>query len=113
MTRSILMAFSLFFPLYISATGEKLFPPFFPILQGYLFPLGFLLTCLSISLGGTTPGAQNTVHRFWLSDGGIGGGARYWGLACRQKGPARATRIFRGTAFQWRRWVRSCTSTAP
>ena len=54
MTRSILMAFSLFFLLYISATGEKLSPPFFPILQGYLFPLGFLLTCLSISLGGTT-----------------------------------------------------------
>ena len=61
MTRSILMAFSLFFLLYISATGEKLSPPFFPILQGYLFPLGFLLTCLSISLGGTTPDAQNTV----------------------------------------------------
>jgi hypothetical protein len=62
MTRSILMAFSLFFPLYISATGEKLTPPpFFPILQGYLFPLGFLLTSLSISLGGITPDAQNTV----------------------------------------------------
>jgi hypothetical protein len=30
MTRSILMAFSLFFPLYISATGEKLTPPVLP-----------------------------------------------------------------------------------
>ncbi len=96
MTRSILMAFSLFFPLYISATGEKLFPPFFPILQGYLFPLGFLLTCLSISLGGTTPGAQNTVHRFWLSDGGIGGGCPVLGSCLSAKGTRPSYQNFSG-----------------
>ena len=45
---------SLFFLLCISATGEKPPSPSFPILQGYRFELGFLLTWLSISLGGTT-----------------------------------------------------------
>jgi hypothetical protein len=41
------------------------------------------------------------------------GGPGYWGRACRQNGPTRATRIFRGTPFQWRRCVRTGTSTAP
>ena len=40
-------------------------------------------------------------------------GARYWGLAYREIGPVPATKNFRGTAFQWRRCVRPCTSTAP
>ena len=49
--------------------------------------------------GITTPDAQNTVYRFSVSGTGIGGGARYWGRACREKGPAPATKYFSGNGI--------------
>jgi len=64
---------------------------------------------------GTSPDAQNTVHRFWISDGGIGGGAPHWGVLTDRTGtglrPAgladRDLPRFQG------RCVPTCTSTDP
>ena len=43
-----------------------------------------------------TQDAQNSAHRFWISGGGVRGVYPTGGRACRQKGPARATKYFSG-----------------
>jgi len=48
-------------------------------------------------LGPATTDAQNTVHRFNVSGGGIGGG--HWGRACLERGPAPATKYFSGNGI--------------
>jgi hypothetical protein len=60
-----------------------------------------------------TQDEQNTVHRFWVSAGGIGGDPGTGVAPVGKMDPPELPNIFRGTALQWRRWVRTCTSTAP
>ena len=60
-----------------------------------------------------TQDAQNTVHRFWLSDGGIGVPPGTGVAPVGKRDPPELPNIFRGTALQWRRCVRTSTSTAP
>ena len=60
-----------------------------------------------------TQDAQNTAYWFSVSGGGVGGVPGTGVSPVRKRDPPQLPNIFRGTVFQWRRCVRSCTSTAP